>query len=339
MSVFGPPARLLSDRGANFLSELVLELCKILNVDKINTTAYHPQGNGQVERVHQTLTNMIGSLDQERKEDWPKHLKAITFAYNCTRSAVTGYSPHFLMFGVRPRIPVDFLFPTARTTHGKPSQRPVDAYIADLQERLKRAFADARSQVQKEAERQKVYYDRRVNSSVLKPGDRVLIRKNAVRGKRKIQDRWSDSPCEVLEKVGTDLPLYRVESAGGKTQVVHRNRLLHLTGAKLSGAPVSVSLQVVETPTLCTTESQQAAEPDDGQAPTDELAPESATSGGVMCRFSWTHGKRRLVSYPALVLSAVHNSSSMEIEDDVSSVSSDSEVDLDLSLLDELVGT
>ena len=71
----------------------------------------------------------------------------------------------------------------------------------------------------------------------------------------------------------------------------------------------------------------------------DELAPGTATSGEATCRFSWTHGKRRLVSYPASVMYAVKDSSSMEIEDDVSSVSSDMEVDLDLRLLDELVGT
>ena len=46
----GTPRQLLSDRGANFLSELVLEICKFLQIKKINTSGYHPQTNGMVEK-------------------------------------------------------------------------------------------------------------------------------------------------------------------------------------------------------------------------------------------------------------------------------------------------
>ena len=46
--VFGTPAKLLSDRGANFTSVLVEELCTMFGIQKCQTTAYHPQCNGQV---------------------------------------------------------------------------------------------------------------------------------------------------------------------------------------------------------------------------------------------------------------------------------------------------
>ena len=55
----GIPEELLSDRGANFLSTLVQDICKILGVRKINTSGYHPQTDGLVERFNSTLTNMI----------------------------------------------------------------------------------------------------------------------------------------------------------------------------------------------------------------------------------------------------------------------------------------
>ena len=55
---------------------------------------------------------MIGKLGEDKKADWPSHLAEIVHAYNATRSTVTGYSPHYLMFGRRPRLPVDFVFPT-----------------------------------------------------------------------------------------------------------------------------------------------------------------------------------------------------------------------------------
>ena len=55
----GIPSQLLSDHGAAFLSYLMTEICKLLGMNKINTTAYHPQTNGLTERFNQTLTNML----------------------------------------------------------------------------------------------------------------------------------------------------------------------------------------------------------------------------------------------------------------------------------------
>ena len=73
---------------------------------------YHPQTNGLVERSHQTIMHMIGKLGEDKKANWPSHLAEIVHTYNATRSAVTRYSPHYLMFGQWPRLPVDFVFPT-----------------------------------------------------------------------------------------------------------------------------------------------------------------------------------------------------------------------------------
>ena len=73
---------------------------------------YHVQCNGQVERFHQTLFRMIGKLATDKKAQWEQHLPEPLQAYNSTQSAVTGYSPHYLMFGRRPCLPVDFFFPT-----------------------------------------------------------------------------------------------------------------------------------------------------------------------------------------------------------------------------------
>ena len=80
---------------------------------EVRTTPYHPQSNGAIERVHQTLRCMIAKLDNKRRRNWPDHLSSITHAYNSTRSQITGYSPYFLMMGRRPRLPVDLLLPTS----------------------------------------------------------------------------------------------------------------------------------------------------------------------------------------------------------------------------------
>ena len=99
ISIFGALARLLSYRGTSFTSSIIKELCEILGIQQLWTMPYHPQANELVERLHQTIMHMIGKLGEDKKADWPSHLAEIVHAYNANRSAVTGYSPHYLMFG------------------------------------------------------------------------------------------------------------------------------------------------------------------------------------------------------------------------------------------------
>ena len=110
--LFGAPAYLLSDKGKSFTATVVEDLCKLYGIKKLRTSSYHAQTNGQVERMNQTLIRLIGKLDEDKKACWSKHLPELLMAYNSTCSVVTGYSPHFLLFGRRPKIPVDYLFPT-----------------------------------------------------------------------------------------------------------------------------------------------------------------------------------------------------------------------------------
>ena len=81
------------------MSNVIEEMCKILGVKKLQAMPYHPQTNGMVERSHQTIMQIIRKLGEDKKADWPSHLAEIVHAYNATHSAVTGYSPHYLMFG------------------------------------------------------------------------------------------------------------------------------------------------------------------------------------------------------------------------------------------------
>ena len=111
-SVFGFPQKLMSDQGTEFTEDVIAVMCKLLGIEKIRTMPYHLQTNGSAERVHQTLQRMIGKLDPKKCQKWPKHIRSVLITYNTTRSQVTGYSPYFLMFRWRPRLPVDLLFPT-----------------------------------------------------------------------------------------------------------------------------------------------------------------------------------------------------------------------------------
>ena len=84
ISIFKALARLLSDRGANFMSSVIEEMCKILGMMKLKTTPYHPQTSGLVERSHQTTVHMIKKLGEDKKANWPSHLAEMVHTYNAT---------------------------------------------------------------------------------------------------------------------------------------------------------------------------------------------------------------------------------------------------------------
>lgn len=101
----GVPGELLSDRGTSFLSKLMLDVYKLMGIT--NTTAYHPQTDGLVERFHRTLTDMLAKSVEKNGKDWDKHLPYVLFAYRSCLQQSTGESPFFLLYGRDPRLPSD----------------------------------------------------------------------------------------------------------------------------------------------------------------------------------------------------------------------------------------
>ena len=69
ISRHGVRAELLSDCGQNFLFALMAEVCQIMGIHQVNTTAYHPQTDGLVERFHHTLTNMLAKTVEKNGQD------------------------------------------------------------------------------------------------------------------------------------------------------------------------------------------------------------------------------------------------------------------------------
>ena len=80
---------------------------------------------------------MIDKLPDQMKVNWPVHLPEVIQAYNSTQSTITGYSPHYLMFGQRPRFPIDLYFPTLS---GETEKICVNHYVADIQKHLEQAL-------------------------------------------------------------------------------------------------------------------------------------------------------------------------------------------------------
>jgi hypothetical protein len=96
---FGFMSKILTDQGPNFESNLIRELCKCLKADKLRTTAYHPQCNGEVERQNRTLKSMLAKYVNSNHTDWDVYLNSTLFAYNTAVHSSTGKSPYEILFG------------------------------------------------------------------------------------------------------------------------------------------------------------------------------------------------------------------------------------------------
>ena len=117
---YGLPEKILLDQGHNFESQLVADLCKLMGMQKIWTSLYHPQTNGQCERFNSTLINMLGMLPPEKKSEWKNCIGTFVHAYNCTRNSATGFSPYYLMYGRQVHLPVDVTLGLAPQTTTAP---------------------------------------------------------------------------------------------------------------------------------------------------------------------------------------------------------------------------
>ncbi len=218
---YGFPERLHSDQGPDFESRLIKELCRIVGIHKVRTTPYHPRGN-PVERFNRTLLQMLGTLENKNKSSWKEYVKPLVHAYNCTRNDVTGYTPYELMYGRKPRLPVDLAF--GLPVNG--STKSHSQYVRDLKEGLRESYEIAIKNAARVAQRNKRRFDRHVVVSTLDVGDRVLVRNLRLRGKNKLADKWEPDVYLVVRKVG-DLPVYVVQPEGknGPVCTLHRDLL------------------------------------------------------------------------------------------------------------------
>ena len=78
--LFSGPAYLISDQGKAFMGHIITHLCYLYGVQKLRTSPYHAQTNGQVERMNQTIIRMISKLEEDKKACWSEHLPIMPHA-------------------------------------------------------------------------------------------------------------------------------------------------------------------------------------------------------------------------------------------------------------------
>lgn len=167
ISHHGVPVELLSDRGAAFLSHLLKEVCGLLGIHQLNTTSYHPQTDGLVERFNRTLTDMLAKRVDKSGRDWDSHLPYVLFAYRTSRQEWTGESRFFQLYGHDPRLPTELRIDTPVTR----MEYNLDTYKGEVATRLQKAWQLAQDQVKKAQKRQKLTLDRQARQPTYSVGE------------------------------------------------------------------------------------------------------------------------------------------------------------------------
>ena len=172
--LFGVPEALLSDRGTNLLSQLVIDLCEMLGITKLNTTAYHPQCDGAVERFNRTLKMMLQkhAASFGKQKQWDQYLPGLLWAYRNTPHTFTGEEILFLLFGIDCRSTIESSYlPTSKI-----SQTDVSDYCQELMHSLSLARELAAGRIQSVQAKYKEHYYRGACEVEYWMGDWVLIR-------------------------------------------------------------------------------------------------------------------------------------------------------------------
>ena len=220
-SRFGLRRQLHSDQGKNFESKLFHELCALAGVKKSKTTPFHPQSDGQTERMNRTLLQMLRATCQDNPESWPQKLDTLMAAYRMTQHRVTGVTPNLAMLGREVLLPATLI--------AKPSEEPQSVsvpFVRDLRDCIRGAHARVRQATQATAKTQKQYYDKSVREQKFQTGQLVWLYwpNPPVRQKyRKLQQVWT-GPWRILE-FRSDVVVTIQHTLKRTKQTVHINRL------------------------------------------------------------------------------------------------------------------
>ena len=207
---YGFLEKILSDQGQNFESLLISELCELTQIKKLRTMPYRPEGNGSCKRFNRTLICMLGTLPDDFKSKWTQYISTLVYAYNCTHSNATGFSPYYLLYGRHPLLPIDIKFGVFVLKLSGVITYTNYKYVQELKKRLENAFQKANAFCEKEAMRSKQHFDRTARCSKLLPGDLVLVKKKGFTSKHKIADKWETEPYEIVSQRSDGLPVYTV---------------------------------------------------------------------------------------------------------------------------------
>nr|AAV43998.1 hypothetical protein [Oryza sativa Japonica Group] len=182
----GVPKKIVSDRGSKFTSNFWKKLQEEMG-SKLNfSTAYHPQTDGQTERVNQILEDMLRACALDFGGSWDKNLPYAEFSYNNSYQASLQMAPYEALYGRKCRTPLLWDQTGERQVFGTDILREAEEKVKVIQERLRVAQS-----------RHKSYADNRRRDLSFEEGDYVYLRVTPLRGVHRFHTKGKLAPCFV----------------------------------------------------------------------------------------------------------------------------------------------
>ncbi|KAJ9512230.1 hypothetical protein QJQ45_012792 [Haematococcus lacustris] len=191
----GMPRSVVSDRGPQFHNKFWAEVTKLLQVQVNLSSAYHPETDGQTERVNRVIEEMLRHFIRPDQRDWAEYLPLVEFAINNAWQESVRSAPFYLNYGYHPRLAELLDLP----------QKVPQAH--EFVRSMKKAVEQARQCLARAQKRMKSYQDNKRREALYLPGDMVLLSTQNMRGKanqpgvRKLKPRYV-GPFSVQYMVG-----------------------------------------------------------------------------------------------------------------------------------------
>lgn len=172
ISVFGIPKIIQSDQGSNLTSHLFQQVLKQLHIKHNQSTAFHAQSQGALERFHQSLKSLLRAYCVQLDRDWEEGLPWMMLAAREVVQESMGFSPNDLVFGHNVRGLLSVFQQVGKAV--EPPKNLV-SYVLGFKNRLIQARELAKLSLEKHQKNMKRLYDRTVERRVFVPGDQVLV--------------------------------------------------------------------------------------------------------------------------------------------------------------------
>lgn len=214
----GFPEVIVTDRGANYTSNMVKELLASLDCRHAKTSAYHPQTNGLCKKVNGILCTSLKNYVDEQHSNWSSILPLITFAYNCSKSSTTKLSPFFLLHKEKPIFPGDLNVGTV--PDGYASRAEFVQFMKQIWPELKEKVLDNNCKAQRA---QKAACDQKRQQVIYLPNEKVMLYRpvRKVGKSEKLLSRYF-GPYTVVERLLDNC--YKLQ-VGRKFEIAHVSRL------------------------------------------------------------------------------------------------------------------
>ena len=215
---FGCFESLHSDQGANVDGAVFKGLCDLIDAAKTRTTPYHPQGDGQVERLKKSLVKILCKLISDHRRDWADFVPKAVLAYNTSVHESTGFTPYRLMFGREAQTSVILV------TVGKRGGQSYPDYVVQQKKQLEETEHIVRENLKRAQKTQKAYYDTKCHGQRFHVGDRVWYRNRARSRRNKFLKPWC-GPWKIVKAL-TDVT-YRIEEERRKVGERRNRKVVH----------------------------------------------------------------------------------------------------------------